>query len=95
MHNTPPTTEQRHLDETRRLAYYLWEEAGCPSDQDFHFWLEAERQLFGPPPNPKRRVTGPNGASKTKGTVRSSSKAVGNGSAKSRPRASNRPAKVR
>ena len=95
MHKTPPTTEQRHLDETRRLAYYLWEEAGCPSDQDFHFWLEAERQLFGPPSNPKRRVTSPSAASKAKGTAKISSKPTANGSAKHQPRASNRPAKVR
>ncbi len=27
---------------TERLAYHLWQEAGCPEGQADHFWREAE-----------------------------------------------------
>lgn len=33
-------------DETRRLAYQLWEAAARPHGQSLHFWLAAERQLI-------------------------------------------------
>lgn len=32
-------------DETRLLAYQLWEAAARPHGQSLHFWLAAERQL--------------------------------------------------
>ena len=37
------------LDEKRMMiavhAYYKWERAGFPGDQDWHHWLEAEREV--------------------------------------------------
>ena len=37
------------LDEKRMMiavhAYYKWEQAGFPGDQDWHHWLEAEREV--------------------------------------------------
>jgi hypothetical protein len=32
-------------EEIARLAYLLWEQAGCPEGQSEQHWLEAERQL--------------------------------------------------
>ena len=26
-------------------AYYKWESAGCPTDQDFQHWIEAEAEV--------------------------------------------------
>jgi hypothetical protein len=34
-----------HPDEIRVRAYFLWEAAGRPSDDEVRFWLAAEREL--------------------------------------------------
>ena len=28
-------------------AYYKWQQAGCPTGQDYNHWLEAEREIEG------------------------------------------------
>lgn len=30
----------------KELAYYKWEQAGCPDEMGIHFWLEAESQVW-------------------------------------------------
>lgn len=37
-------TQPTH-DEIAQLAYVLWQNRGCPADQDTELWLEAEQQL--------------------------------------------------
>lgn len=32
----------------RELAYELWQENGCPTGEDDHFWYESERILQAP-----------------------------------------------
>jgi len=39
----PPT--EPAPDEIRLRAYFSWEAAGRPVDDDVHFWLEAEQEL--------------------------------------------------
>lgn len=48
-HKLPPSRRLNGEDETRTLAYLLWEQAGCPDGQDVTFWLAAERQIDGKP----------------------------------------------
>lgn len=36
------------------LAHELWQERGCPAGSDVDIWLEAERELNGAPPEPRR-----------------------------------------
>jgi len=43
----PPHRDESSFEETRMRAYHLWQQAGSPSGRDFHFWLQAERELFG------------------------------------------------
>lgn len=38
---------QLNFEETRQLAYQLWQDANCPSGEDINFWLQAEQQLAG------------------------------------------------
>jgi hypothetical protein len=33
------------LNDIRDLAFRKWQEAGCPSTDSAHFWVEAERDL--------------------------------------------------
>lgn len=39
--NTTPITHE----ETRQLAYQLWERANCPKERAADFWIAAEKQL--------------------------------------------------
>jgi hypothetical protein len=32
-------------EKTRKLAYSLWQKAGCPDGRDEEFWLQAEKQI--------------------------------------------------
>jgi len=44
-----PTGYQRELARTRRireLAYFRWQDAGCPDTSDLDFWLQAEADYF-------------------------------------------------
>jgi len=34
--------ETNRDEETRQLAYKLWQEEGCPDGYDVHHWLKAE-----------------------------------------------------
>jgi hypothetical protein len=31
----------------KNLAYYKWQESGCPTGQDKNFWIEAENEVIG------------------------------------------------
>lgn len=31
--------------QVQERAYFLWLEAGCPNDNDIHFWLQAEKEI--------------------------------------------------
>lgn len=44
--NSTATRQPSHEEITHR-ARELWEQYGCPSDQDEKIWLEAEQQLLG------------------------------------------------
>jgi hypothetical protein len=35
-------------EQIRARAYFLWEQAGCPTSDGVQFWLEAERELTTP-----------------------------------------------
>jgi hypothetical protein len=35
------------MNEVQELAYYKWEQAGCPDGRDLEFWLEAEEEFSG------------------------------------------------
>ncbi|WPB84363.1 DUF2934 domain-containing protein [Sediminicoccus rosea] len=37
---------------TERLAYQLWQEAGCPEGQAERYWREAEGLIAAAPPEP-------------------------------------------
>ncbi len=39
----------------RKMAYFKWLDAGCPSGRDLDFWAEAERQWIGHCYVPNRR----------------------------------------
>lgn len=30
----------------RELAYYKWQNAGCPKEGELEFWLEAEKEIL-------------------------------------------------
>jgi hypothetical protein len=44
--NTAISTPGTLHSETQKLAYKLWELAGCPSGFDLTFWLHAESQVL-------------------------------------------------
>lgn len=71
MNKILPHRPENHSEETSMLAYFLWEQAHCPPGQELHFWLEAERQLFG------TRAQQP--AGKPKAAARPASATAGNG----------------
>jgi len=82
MNHTSSTAPQRQQDEIRMLAHHLWQQAGCPANQDFHFWLQAERQLFGDRREQSKPVAASNGrkppkaSPKAEGTTRGGAKHV-------------------
>ncbi len=34
-----------NAQQVNTTAYFLWQEAGCPSDADMYFWLEAKKKI--------------------------------------------------
>ncbi|MDZ4403619.1 DUF2934 domain-containing protein [Prosthecobacter sp.] len=93
MNQTPPTTPQRHFDETRMLAYHLWQRDNCPPGQDLKYWLQAEEQLFGKRPAQSKPVAAA-GNRKLIAAKRDATPA-GNGSAKRQPGNAKKAAKAR
>ena len=41
-----PTESRPSEDEVRKLAYFKWEQAGCPDGDGCEFWLAAENALM-------------------------------------------------
>lgn len=41
-------------ERTERLAYRLWQDAGCPEGQADRFWREAEAQIAAEPAAPEK-----------------------------------------
>jgi hypothetical protein len=41
---TPEPSDER-VEQVRRRAYELWQEAGSPADREMEFWLQAEREI--------------------------------------------------
>jgi hypothetical protein len=48
MNQNCPSEVAATRNEISRLAFQLWEKAGCPEGRDLEFWLGAEAQLLAP-----------------------------------------------
>jgi hypothetical protein len=88
MNPIPLHRTENHSEETSMLAYHLWQQANCPPSQDLHFWLNAERQLFG---NREQQPA----ASAAKAVIKRAAAPTGNGSVKSLPGTARKPARAR
>ena len=40
-----PEPSDERVEQVRRRAYELWQEAGSPTDREMEFWLQAEREI--------------------------------------------------
>ncbi len=63
-----------HESNVSRLAYQLWENAGCPSGRDLEFWLDAEKSLRNQAKPVIAAVAAPAAATKAAKTTRPGAK---------------------